>query len=67
MVRQKIQKCISCGKYTLKRSCPECKSVANVAAPLKWSPEDPQAHRRRELNKVQTEEWDQSIPELESD
>ena len=67
MVRQKIQKCLSCGKYTLKRSCPDCNSVANVAAPLKWSPEDPQAHRRRELNDVSSEEWDSTLPCLESE
>jgi len=66
MVRQKIQKCTSCGRYTLKRVCPECGSVANVAAPMKWSPEDPQAHRRRELNNVESDEWDSTIPTLEN-
>ena len=64
MVRQKIQKCIECGSYTLKRECPICKSVANVAAPLKWSPEDPQAHRRRKLNDVESDDWDKTLPTL---
>ena len=67
MVRQKIQKCISCGKYTLKRTCSNCNSAANVAAPLKWSPEDPQAHRRRELNDVKSDDWDSTLPCLESE
>lgn len=63
MVRQLLQKCTACGAYGLTTTCAECGERAQAAAPLKWSPEDHQAKRRRELKKVGSEEWLQSLPQ----
>ena len=47
MARQLIQKCKLCGAYSYNLDCKECEGTSQAAAPLKWTPEDPQAHRRR--------------------
>ncbi len=62
MARSKMQKCSSCGTYTLDTTCKECGSPAEAAAPLKFSPEDPQATRRRKFLKVTEKEWAESLP-----
>ena len=64
MARQLIQKCRTCGVYTYDRKCPKCGGEAHVAAPLKWTPEDPQAHRRRKMQNVNSEMWNETLPTI---
>ncbi|MDP6639680.1 MAG: nucleolar RNA-binding Nop10p family protein [Candidatus Poseidoniaceae archaeon] len=63
MARQKLQKCTACGAYGLATTCGKCGQRAQAAGPLKWSPEDRQAQRRRQLHDVGSEEWMAKIPE----
>jgi rRNA maturation protein Nop10 len=64
MVRQQLQKCRECGTHCLSTTCPKCGGVAQVAAPMKWSPDDKRAHLRRKLNEVEKEGWAESLPTL---
>ena len=64
MARQLIQKCKLCGVYSYKLECPKCGGTSQAAAPLKWTPEDSQAHRRRKLNDVGSDVWNESLPTL---
>jgi rRNA maturation protein Nop10 len=64
MVRQLIQKCKICGSYSYNLKCSKCGGNAQAAAPLKWTPEDTQAHRRRKLNDVGSDTWNESLPSL---
>ena len=67
MVRQKLQKCTECGTYGLATECKQCGERAQAAGPLKWSPEDRQAQRRRQLHNGGSKEWLESIPEYSSE
>jgi H/ACA ribonucleoprotein complex subunit 3 len=49
-----ILKCTSCGKYTLKESCPACSSNAVRAAPPRFSPDDKYSSYRRQAKEP---EW----------
>lgn len=62
MARQKLQRCLSCGSHGLSTTCPDCGESAQAAAPMKWSPEDPQAARRRQRQGVGSEQWLESLP-----
>ena len=64
MARQLIQKCKSCGTYSYNLKCPKCGGDAQVAAPMKWTPEDTQAHRRRKMNDVGSNNWNDTLPSL---
>ncbi|MBK00647.1 MAG: ribosome biogenesis protein [Euryarchaeota archaeon] len=64
MARQLIQKCKTCGAYSYELICPICGGNSQAAAPLKWTPEDPQAHRRRKMNEVESETWNDTLPSL---
>ena len=66
MPRQLLQRCLDCNAWCLQTICPTCGGEAQAAAPLKWSPEDHRANVRRQLNKVESAEWAQSIPTLPS-
>ena len=62
LVRQRLQKCHTCSGYSLSTTCPKCGGSAQAAAPMKWSPEDHQAARRRQRLKVGENEWIESLP-----
>jgi len=62
MARQKLQRCLSCGSHGLSTTCTNCGANAQAAAPMKWSPEDPQAARRRLRQDVGSEQWLESLP-----
>lgn len=62
MARSRTQKCTACGTYGLTTTCKECGGVAQAAAPLKFSPEDPQAARRRQFQQVTEPEWAANLP-----
>ena len=64
MARQLIQKCKHCGAYSYNLTCDKCDGNSQAAAPLKWTAEDPQAHRRRKLNEVESNEWNDTLPSL---
>lgn len=42
----------TCGEYTLKDTCPRCKSPAKDPRPAKYSPEDHYGKYRRQLKKL---------------
>ncbi|NPA47754.1 MAG: RNA-protein complex protein Nop10 [Thermococci archaeon] len=50
-MRFRIRKCPSCGRYTLKETCPVCGSKTKVAHPARFSPEDPYGEYRRKLKR----------------
>tara|TARA_Y100001935_G_C17158512_1_gene434072 strand:- start:616 stop:819 length:204 start_codon:yes stop_codon:yes gene_type:complete len=62
MARQLIQKCKSCGAYSYTLSCKKCNGTSQAAAPLKWTPEDSQAHRRRKFQNVSSDDWNETLP-----
>ncbi len=66
MARQLLQQCIDCQDWTLERICPKCGAAANAAAPLKWSPEDQRANIRRKMYNVESTDWTEALPELQS-
>ena len=66
MARQLLQQCVQCKSWTLHRDCPHCDGTANAAAPMKWSPEDQRANIRRKMYNVESEDWLNSLPELET-
>ena len=49
---KKIMKCARCGRYTLKESCPICKSSTRDVVPPKFSPLDPYGEYRRKAKKA---------------
>jgi len=63
MVRQKLQTCTTCGAHGLSTTCIKCGKPAQAAAPLKWSPDDHQASRRRERHSVESKEWVEKLPQ----
>ena len=65
MARQLLQQCVQCKACTLLRDCPHCDGTANAAAPMKWSPEDQRASIRRKMYNIESEDWLNSLPELE--
>ena len=65
MARQLLQQCVQCKAWTLLRDCPNCGGTANAAAPMKWSPEDQRASIRRKMYNIESEDWLNSLPELE--
>ena len=67
MVRQKLQKCTACGAYGLTLVCKLCGGKSQAAGPMKWSPEDRQAQRRRQLHNVGNKEWLDSVPDYTSE
>ena len=62
MARQLLQKCTACGKYGLSETCQHCGGKAEVAGPMKFSPEDSRADLRRRLKKVEEKKWAESLP-----
>ncbi|RJU95594.1 MAG: hypothetical protein DWC10_07710 [Candidatus Poseidoniales archaeon] len=66
MARQRMQQCLTCGKFSLKTTCPHCGETAQAAAPLKWSPEDHRSSLRRKMNRVESPEWPASLATLPS-
>jgi len=62
MARSRLQRCTSCGAYGLSTICTSCGAPAQAAAPLRFSPEDPQAERRRQFQNVTDVGWAQSLP-----
>ena len=46
-----LRKCFNCNVYTMKEKCPKCNNQANVAAPVKFSPEDKYGVYRRKAKK----------------
>ena len=65
MARQLLQQCVKCHAWTFERRCPHCEGAANAAAPIKWSPEDQRANIRRKMYNVESNDWLDSLPELE--
>ncbi len=39
-MRFMMRRCVECGKYTLKESCPKCSGETRSAHPGKFSPDD---------------------------
>ena len=66
MTRQLLQQCVECKAWTLHRDCPHCDAIANAAAPMKWSPEDKRASIRRKMYNIESKDWLNSLPELET-
>jgi rRNA maturation protein Nop10 len=62
MTRSRIQKCKDCGSYGLSTTCKKCGGIAQAAGPLKFSPQDPQAKRRREYENVIDPKWVENLP-----
>jgi H/ACA ribonucleoprotein complex subunit 3 len=53
-MRVQILRCINCGSYTLKETCPKCGSKTITTKPAKFSPEDKYGKYRRQL-KIENE------------
>lgn len=48
----KMRKCMACGRYTFKESCPGCNSSPTATPhPAKFSPQDAYAKYRRAMKK----------------
>ena len=62
MARSKLQRCKECRSFGLGKQCNECGGKMESAAPLKYSPEDPQGARRRKRQNAGSEEWIESLP-----
>ncbi len=62
MVRTKLQKCTECGEFGLDATCKKCDAGTTAAAPLKFSPEDPQGARRRQRVNAGSDEWIEALP-----
>ncbi len=43
----RLKKCPACGAYTIKDQCVKCNAPARVAAPARYSPQDPYGKYRR--------------------
>lgn len=41
-----MRRCLSCGRYTLKRECPGCGGATRSAHPARFSPDDKYARYR---------------------
>lgn len=41
-----MRRCAACGRYTLKRECPECGGDTRPAHPARYSPDDKYARYR---------------------
>ena len=41
-----MRRCRACGRYTLKRACPECEGDTAQAHPARYSPDDKYARYR---------------------
>lgn len=48
-----MRKCVSCGRYTLKGTCPICGGKTIMPIPPRFSVEDPYGKYRRMLRKEQ--------------
>lgn len=55
MARVLLHRCLGCGEYTLRETCPYCGGQARPNRPAKFSPEDHYGEYRRRL-KVQDRE-----------
>ena len=66
MARQILQQCLDCQAWTLSTICPKCGATAQAAAPLKWSPEDHRASIRRKMYDVNSKDWVDKLPSLDS-
>ena len=51
-MRSILQKCLACGRYTLKASCPNCGGATGNPTPPRYSPEDRYGAYRRKLKRV---------------
>ena len=50
-MRSFLRKCIACGLYTMKDTCPACAQPAHNPAPARFSPEDHYGSYRRKLKR----------------
>ncbi len=50
-MKVQMRKCGSCGRYTLKATCPVCGGKTYMPIPPRFSPEDPYGKYRRKLRK----------------
>ncbi|DAC21198.1 MAG TPA: hypothetical protein D7H91_04600 [Candidatus Poseidoniales archaeon] len=66
MAKQRMQRCLTCGAFSLRTICPECGERAQAAAPLKWSPEDNRAALRRKMKGVEDKDWPSQLATLPS-
>ena len=55
-MNQKMTRCLECGSYTLKDTCPNCKEKTASPHPPKFSPEDRYGKYRRQLKALAKEE-----------
>jgi len=61
MARTRLQRCPACLSYGFSREC-ACGEMRVAVAPLRFSPEDPQGHRRRQREGWGSEEWVKNLP-----
>ncbi len=62
MARTRLQRCKDCRSFGLGSKCKDCGGEMESAAPLKFSPEDPQGARRRKRQNAGSDEWVESLP-----
>jgi len=53
---QKMARCMGCGSYTLKGTCPDCNGNTSTPHPPRFSPEDKYGKYRRQLKALALEE-----------
>ena len=46
-MKSELRKCVKCGRYTLRDTCPSCSSETHCPVPPKYSPEDRMGDYRR--------------------
>lgn len=46
MAKPLVRRCPACGRYTLRRGCPECGGDTRSAHPARYSPDDKYARYR---------------------
>lgn len=51
MAEMKMKKCVGCGGYTFKESCPGCSGPTASPHPAKFSPQDAYARYRRAMKR----------------
>lgn len=56
-MRSLMKKCLSCGTYSLKDTCPSCGGPAGNPMPPRYSPEDRYGAYRRKLRKEGDASW----------
>jgi len=51
-MRSILQKCLACGRYSMKDVCPNCNHATGSPMPPRYSPEDRYGAYRRKLKRV---------------